>query len=312
MYKDERSLTVILEKILKKGKKYNTIDRLIYFKIEEKKLRSIINSTDLHGYWIEDYKYEFLTRFNYVIDSLKHTIIHCFGLYPFEAYSRTKKTTIIDNPFFLGISPFLFHKDEWVNFIINDIKKCENINLCNIESIIISSLTDVLYRLGEDYFLIQHSYSAKTFTDYSPIALFSLLVDDIFELIQNNKNQDLSILKSEKNETIFNKIILRDYTTGNIIDDIIRGFKGDKVLSEYEKQEIRKFVSHIFQNRKGKCIVYKENIDTDFIANNIKIIKKSLTPKRNDEMANWTNKQISEIIHRIIPNHFKLKTIENY
>lgn len=320
--------------IFENGKKYDILERYFYFEIEEKKLRIEIDNLDLS----EDEKREFCSELFYVhllptckpfsqeTYLLVKKIKDSFGLSNFEDYSKNQKTSIIDNPNLLGISPILFSTEDWKKFILHDIEKSNISSLNYYAKKIISCIDDALFRLDKDFFIISKTSENKSsFSGYTAMRLFSLIEDDIDSICFINYDNEVST-KDEiitdnlpLHSKVENRIVLTDYTTGELIDKLIEGFKG-RALDTDQKLEIKKFVSRIFVNKKGKRHSYNENIDRDFIAENIKLFKNVLMgltkvekcEKNNKREINWSNKQISKLIQDVIPNHLNVKTIENY
>ena len=145
--------------IIREGRKYNMIDRFFHYSIEENELKKIINNLDLNENNREALKSDLLSDLYFEEHNLKGKIKESFGISNFEVYAESDKELIISNPNLLGISPFLFDESDWIRFIKNDIHKCKNINFHYIESIVMSSLTDVLNRLEQDYFILKSTSS---------------------------------------------------------------------------------------------------------------------------------------------------------
>lgn len=308
----KKSLAVKLEKIFKKGMKYNMIDRFFYFLKEEKKLKKIINSTPEFGYWEEPFKHEFLRELKFKIETLKEDIKKSFGISHYTAYVNSEKTMIIDNPYLLGISPLLFEHNEWKNIIINDVSKRNFNSIYDIETILMASLREALYRLEINEFLVNEEN--KNTTNYSTNALFSLIADDIFEIIEDSKNiQNIENESGQKKETKQDtRISLKGYmNTGKLITKITEGFGKKGInLSEDERTNIQRFVSQNFKNSAGKQHIKMEISNRNFLITNIKLIKSVLLA--NKEQINCNNLEISRLIKNTFPEYLGLKTIENY
>jgi hypothetical protein len=313
-FSDFKKFELKLEKILQKGKKYNLIDRFYYYLIKKNKIKNQIIKLDLSQDEYSEFTYFLFIGFESREYELKSKIIESYGLSNIKAYTNTKKATILNNPDLLGITPFLFrtNTNEWYDYLKNDIEKYGNYNFYDIERIILNCLNDSLNRLDLDSFTRINIYSRKI-ENFTPDGLFSLLVDDIFELIEKNDSiETTNQNKLVKNIAGIERIILDKYNTGNIVDTLIGSFKDVNALDDTQKKEIRKFVSMIFVNKTGKRLKHEEILNVEFIDGNIKHLKENLNSKAKFPLKNWTNKKLSELICAINPNHFKLKTIENY
>src|SRR5690606_15900709 len=144
--------------------------------------------------------------------NLIYKIKYCFGLHSFSSYLKNGKTVIIENPFLLGISPFLFDQFEWEDVMISEIKKSryDITNLYNIELMIRNSLNEALYRLDKEEF---DNLQSWTKNKISPEGLVLLIRNKIFETTKSAKSTDSIIKEIVKKHTVINssRIIL----TGN-------------------------------------------------------------------------------------------------
>jgi hypothetical protein len=306
------NLELKVENIIREGRKYNMIDRFFHYSIEKMELQEDIDMLDL----TEDDKgaltAELLSDFYLIEHELKENIKKSYGIYVFEVYAKTEKKSIIENPTLLGMSPFLFTKDEWVKFIANDIKKSKNVIYYDIENIIMTSLTDSLDRLRRDLFLLKKSSSTYSF--YSSFGLFSLIVDDIFEMIENSDSTEFKTNQFNKDESLgqLNRIKLTgNFNTGKLIDKLIEGFGIKNIkLSDIEKKDIQSFVSQNFKNSSGKRLVFSEIKNRNFFYTHIKLIKSILVA--NNKSIRCNNKEVSILLNQTFPELVEVKTIENY
>ena len=175
-----------------------------------------------------------------------------------------------------------------------------------------ASLREALYRLEINEFLVNEEN--KNTTNYSTNALFSLIADDIIEIIEDSKNiQNIENESGQKKETKQDtRISLKgDMNTGKLITKITEGFGKKSInLSEDERTNIQRFVSQNFKNSAGKQHIKMEISNRNFLITNIKLIKSVLLA--NKEEINCNNLEISRLIKNTFPEYLGLKTIENY
>lgn len=301
------NLKLKVESIIREGRKYNMIDRFFHYSIEETELKKDIDRLDLTEDDKSALRSELFSDFYLIEHKLKESIKKNYGIYDFEVYAKTDKKSIIENPALLGITPFLFDEDEWVRFMGNDIKKCKNASLYDIEGIIMSSLSDSLNRLDEDSFLLHMPPSSFAF--YSAIGLFSLVVDDIFEMIENSDSTEFN--KNESSGQLNRIRLTGNFNTGKLIDKLIEGFGIKNIkLSDVEKKDIQSFVSQNFKNLAGKRLVFSEIKNRNFFYTHIKLIKSILLA--NKESIRCNNKEVSILLNQTFPELVNVKTIENY
>jgi hypothetical protein len=308
----ETNLELKLENIVRDGKKYNMIDRFFHYSIEEMELDKDIDRLDLTEDDKGAVRAELLSDLYLIEKTLKEDIKKSFGISDFEVYAKSEKKSIIENPALLGITPFLFNKNEWVKFMENDIKKCKNVSFYHIENIIMSSLTDTLNRLDKDMFLLNNSTSDSNI--FSAIGLFSLIVDDIFEMIENSDSTEFKTNQLNRDESLgqISRIRLTgNFNTGKLIDKLIEGFGFKNIkLTDTEKKDIQSFVSQNFKNSSGKRLVFSEIKNRNFFYSHIKLIKSILVS--NSKAIRCNNKEISILINKTFPESIEIKTIENY
>ena len=146
--------------------------------------------------------------------------------------------------------------------------------------------------------------------------MFSLVVDEIFDLEENPKSTE-SIIKNliKKNiEVQVSKIALYgNFTTGKLIEKIIEMFAKKSIkLSNENIEDIKSFISQNFKNSKGKNLGYKEIKNKSFFNEHLKFIKSILIDCIKKGNIKCTEKDIARIIHKSLPELGELKTIENY
>ena len=301
------------ENIVRDGRKHNIIDRFFHYSIEETKMIKDINNQNL----TEEIKHEIFKEIEIVFKEFKTNLIYkikyCFGLHSFSSYIKNGKTGMIENPFLLGISPFLFDQIEWEDVMISEIKKSryDITNLYNIELMIRNSLNDALYRLDKKEF---DNLQSWTKNKISPEGLVLLIKNKIFETTKSAKSTDSIIKEIVKKHTVINSsriILMGNFTTGKLIDKIIEGFAAKNIqLNNEERNDIKSFVSQNFKNSKGKNLAFKELKHKDFF-NHHKILLKNILIA-NKKSLKCEDKDISRIIHKTLPELGELKTIENY
>ena len=146
--------------------------------------------------------------------------------------------------------------------------------------------------------------------------MFSLVVDEIFDLEENPKSTE-SIIKNliKKNiEVQVSKIALYgNFTTGKLIEKIIEMFAKKSIkLSNENIEDIKSFISQNFKNSKGKNLGYKEIKNKSFFNEHLKFIKSILIDCIKKGNIKCTEKEIARRIHKSLPELGELKTIENY
>ena len=324
----EKNHQLALTNEIKKGKKLDPIDYFYYLLEKLYKTKNKLDLCSKEDYSVDSkcYKYNtYIGDLEYELFKLKNKILSIYELLDFKEYSKTNKATVLNNPNLFGISPFLFEIStrEWFNFIGNDIKNYGKFNLNLIEKKISSILKNALHRIGASAFPTHHRYdwaSEEIESEY----FYSNLVEDLFEAYEDRILEDhreieqkenrmfLNSIKLSKSEINIDRIVLQNYSTGNIFDTLTGSFKGAKALNDKQKMEIRKFVSMIFVNKIGKRIKYTQILDIRFISTNIKQLTETLKSEKKFKHKCWTNKKLSELICNVSPEHFKLNTIENY
>lgn len=312
-FKDFKKFELKLEKILQKGKIFNLIDRFYYYSLKKNQIKNQIVKLDLSQDEFSEFSSLLFIDFESREHELKSAIIESYGLSSIKAYANTKKATILSNPDLLGITPFLFrtNTNEWYDFLKNDIEKFENYNFYDIERIILNCLNDALSRLDLNTFTTRNIYS-RTIENVTSDGLFSLLVDDIFELMENHEFEGINQNNLIKNTSIDQRIILDIYTTMDIVDGLIGSFKSPNTLNDNQKIEIRKFISKLFKNKNGKQLKYNEEINENFISEKIQHLINTLNSKEIFKHMNWNKITICKLISQINPIQFNINTIKNY
>jgi hypothetical protein len=310
----EKIDTVIFE-----SRKYNLIDRLFHFFIEDNELLKYVNSLKVE----EKIKIELL---NYIglldseIDLLVEKIKKCYGIESVNFHKNSERILFIDNPSLLGVSPFLFDQNIWADIIIDDIRKSSykvgDIN--QLYAIIKNCLNETLERLGKKDFddLRYNGYNGWKEEISTSQDMFSLIVDDISSLDKNPKSTE-NIIKNliKKNiEIQVSKIPLYgNFTTGKLIEKLIEMFAKKSIKLSIENiEDIKSFISQNFKNSKGKNFRSKEIKNKSFFNEHIKFIKSILIDCIKKGNIKCTEKDIARIIHKSLPELGELKTIENY
>lgn len=312
----KEELLAVVNKIIEDGRKYNLIDRLFHYKIERDKLHENISIAKFSKENVKLNRAEFSTLYNEYskeidlkINGLIETIKYSFGIDDFYSYKLVGKSKIIDNPSLLGITPYLYDIENFKKFLRHDILISKiGAGALDFYYILENTLNDTLNRLNSNAFLFYNTESVDDDDEilfYDAGDIINLFYGEFYSVWNNSE----SIEKSEKN---IDRIVLQDYHTGYIVDILIGSFKDSKALNDSQKKEIKKFVSMIFVNKAGRRILYQEILDISFISTNIKHLTETLKSEKKFKFKNWSNKKLSELICNISPNHFKLKTIENY
>lgn len=307
----------ILDKITN-GQKYNWIDMFFEYKIKRENLYKKINLVKFseeniklnYTNFSELNQNENLIEIDKTINLLIGKIKSEFGVDDFNFYKKKGKSRIINNPKLLGISPYLFNIEDFKNFLCLDLSNSK-IEFSSRDDFIYffeKTLNDTLQQLKSDAFLFYNIESVKEDDE-----IFLYKTDDIINLFYE-KNYSIwnDVATNKKSEKKLERIVLQNYNTSYVIDTLTGSFKGAKALNEQQKMEIRKFVSMIFVNRGGKRMIYNEILDIIFISSNIKHLTEILKSEKKFKLKSWSNKKLSELICNISPDHFKLKTIENY
>jgi hypothetical protein len=326
-YEKDHQLT--LKKEIKKGKKLDPVDYFYYllrklYKANDKKNKLDMDNENDFQLHLSYYSLQ-IEYLGYELFKIKNKILSIYELSDFKKYSKTNKATLLTNPVLFGISPFLFEIStrEWFNFIGNDINNYGKFDLKLIEKKIYCTLNNALDRIGAKAFPKNNQYhwaseevDSKYFCDNLIEDLFEAygdrILDDYREIEQKENRMFLNSIKLSKSKINIDRIVLQNYSTGNIIDTLTGSFKGAKALNDKQKREIRDFVSMIFVNKIGKKIKYTQIRDIRFISTNIKRLTETLKSEKKFKHKCWTNKKLSELICNVSPDHFKLKTIENY
>ena len=306
-----------IEKVISDSKKYNLIDRFFHFSIEKNELIKYIISLEI----VEKTKLELLNHLG-LLDFQKTEVIEkikkCYGIESVDFYKNSDRILFINNPNLLGISPFLFEQNTWSEIIIDDIRKSnfKSEDLNQIYNKIECCLNETLERLDKNDFngLILDNKWNKEISSSSD--MFSLVVDEIFDLEENPKSTE-SIIKNliKKNiEVQVSKIALYgNFTTGKLIEKIIEMFAKKSIkLSNENIEDIKSFISQNFKNSKGKNLGYKEIKNKSFFNEHLKFIKSILIDCIKKGNIKCTEKDIARIIHKSLPELGELKTIENY
>ena len=306
-----------IEKVISDSKKYNLIDRFFHFSIEKNELIKYIISLEI----VEKTKLELLNHLG-LLDFQKTEVIgkikKCYEIESVDFYKNSDRILFINNPNLLGISPFLFEQNTWSEIIIDDIRKSnfKSEDLNQIYNKIECCLNETLERLDKNDFngLILDNKWNKEISSSSD--MFSLVVDEIFDLEENPKSTE-SIIKNliKKNiEVQVSKIALYgNFTTGKLIEKIIEMFAKKSIkLSNENIEDIKSFISQNFKNSKGKNLGYKEIKNKSFFNEHLKFIKSILIDCIKKGNIKCTEKDIARIIHKSLPELGELKTIENY
>lgn len=306
-----------IEKVISDSKKYNLIDRFFHFSIEKNELIKYIISLEI----VEKTKLELLNHLG-LLDFQKTEVIEkikkCYEIESVDFYKNSDRILFINNPNLLGISPFLFEQNTWSEIIIDDIRKSnfKSEDLNQIYNKIECCLNETLERLDKNDFngLILDNKWNKEISSSSD--MFSLVVDEIFDLEENPKSTE-SIIKNliKKNiEVQVSKIALYgNFTTGKLIEKIIEMFAKKSIkLSNENIEDIKSFISQNFKNSKGKNLGYKEIKNKSFFNEHLKFIKSILIDCIKKGNIKCTEKDIARIIHKSLPELGELKTIENY
>ena len=231
-----------IEKVISDSKKYNLIDRFFHFSIEKNELIKYIISLEI----VEKTKLELLNHLG-LLDFQKTEVIEkikkCYEIESVDFYKNSDRILFINNPNLLGISPFLFEQNTWSEIIIDDIRKSnfKSEDLNQIYNKIECCLNETLERLDKNDFngLILDNKWNKEISSSSD--MFSLVVDEIFDLEENPKSTE-SIIKNliKKNiEVQVSKIALYgNFTTGKLIEKIIEMFAKKSIKLSNENIEL--------------------------------------------------------------------------
>lgn len=303
--------------VISESRKYNLIDRFFHFSIDKNELIKYVISLEIE----EKTKLELLNHLG-LLDFQKTEVIEkikkCFGIESVDFYKNSDRILFINNPNLLGISPFLFEQNTWAEIIIDDIRKSnfKSEDLNQLYKKIECCLNETLERLDKNDFngLILDNKWNKEISSSSD--MFSLVVDEIFDLEENPKSTE-SIIKNliKKNiEVQVPKIALYgNFTTGKLIEKIIEMFSKKSIkLSNENIDDIKSFISQNFKNSKGKNLGYKEIKNKSFFNEHLKFIKSILIDCIKKGNIKCTEKEIAQRIHKSLPELGELKTIENY
>ncbi|SNB30433.1 hypothetical protein NO004_560093 [Flavobacterium psychrophilum] len=248
MDKEEKNLTLKIEEIIIESKKYNLIDRFYHLNIESNKLYKYINSLEADFYKKMSY-IGYITLIQNEIDELIDKIKNCYGIWNPKFHLETQRTLFLDNPNLLGISPFLFDQEDWRKIILNEIEKLKYIEKHTnpIFWIIDGCLKDTFYRLQINEFSelqgITHFYKGWDESIKTSIDVFSLIVDECFDIGKNSEEQIAS--KKYSQEFVENQILdqsitskLKINTTFEVADKVFKkyfelNFKKERFLSLY-------------------------------------------------------------------------------
>ncbi|HFG0578090.1 TPA: hypothetical protein ACGFUY_001940 [Flavobacterium psychrophilum] len=289
-FKDFKKFELKLEKVLQKGKRFNLIDRFYYYSIKERQIKNQILKLNL----TEDEYHEFVSLifidFGSREHELKSAIIESYGLSGIKAYSDTKKATILSNPNLLGISPFLFriNTNEWYDYLKNDIAKYKNFNIYHIQQIILNCLNDSLGRLDLKHFETRNIHTRKV-ENLSSDDLFYLLVDDIFEVIENSGlNENAEKGKEKFIESLKLKSLIKDKLEINLPFE-----KADKVLKKYFEINFKEKYNEIYP---GFRIF-------------LKVLCNEVSMETEIKSINLTNEEVKKMIGFF--SYFKTRTLPN-
>ncbi len=192
----KKELSKIVDNIILDGRKYNLIDRFFHYKIERENLYEKISIAKFTKENIKLNRVEFLTLHNeYLkeidlkIEDLIKIIKNSFGIDDFVSYQMAGKAKIIDNPFLLGISPFLFSLIDFKKFIKSDIITSK-IGYCAMDfhDVFKYSLNDTLHRLNSKVFIFYNDESIDDddeFLFYDAGDILNLFRGEIFEVWDN-------------------------------------------------------------------------------------------------------------------------------
>lgn len=301
------------DNVVQDERKYNILDRFFYYSMEETRLVNYIVKEKLE----EDVKLKIVQEFYKTFRNLKNKLLgqikYSFGLHSFSDYLESGRTVLFNNPFLLGISPFLFDQLEWETVILNEIKHSSHSksNFYNIQLMIRNNLRETLFRLDKEEFENLHGWGKEKMSESE---LYHLIIDRVFNAVKRSKNAESIIKEIVKKNTVLNSsriVLTGSSTTGKLIDKIVEGFGRKKIkLSNDEINDIKWFVRLNFRNSTGKNLDTIEVKNKSFLILHIKLLKNILIA--NKELTKCAQKDIARIINKTLPELGELKTIENY
>lgn len=308
------------ESVMKESKKYNILDRFFHFKIEtleiEKEIEDLNLSYDLKKVLVcETIDTVISESLHYIILDIKN----CYGLWGkgIDNYLNNDKTTLIDNPVLLGISPFLFEQEEWIKVLSNDVKKSnyKSNDDYYVFTVIMTCLNDTLFRLGLNKFENLKGWQ----DDYLDASIMPILLwndNDNFSNIKSKlRDKHIKDLIKDNKKNELNKIILSEnLTTKNLAQILIDKltYRLTYELEPSNQQDIKSFIYSNFRNKSNRQGTIKMFEDIPFIIKNIGAIKYDLLANLIDvNNQKVTNNVVSEILHRNFPQ-LSFKTIQGH
>ncbi|UWY29360.1 hypothetical protein N4T20_05345 [Flavobacterium sp. TR2] len=301
------------ERVIQDERKYNIIDRFFYYSIEETRLINNIIKEKLEIEIELSIVQELHKAFRNLKNKLIGQIKYSFGLHSFSDYLESGRTVLFNNPFLLGISPFLFDQLEWETIILKEIKDSSHSksNFYNIQLMIRNNLRETLFRLDKEEFENLHGWEKEKMSESE---LYHLIIDRVFNAVKRSKNPESIIKEIVKKNTVVNSsriVLTGNFTTGKLIDKLIEGFGAKNIkLGTDEINDIKGFVSLNFKNAKGKNLEFQEIRNKTFFNLHKKLLKNILVTNRKS--IRCEQKDISRIINKTLPELGELKTIENY
>jgi hypothetical protein len=238
--KDQEELSKIVNNIIEDSKKYNLIDRFFHYKIERDELYKSISISNFFkessklntDEFLELHSNEFLNKIDIKIKDLIETIKKSFGITDFSSYVMTGKSKIIDNPFLLGISPYLFDYEDFKTFLKHDIFNSK-MGSCAMDfhDVFKNSLDDTLYRLNTNVFLF---YNTESVDDdevlfYDSGDILGLFFDNTFQVWDNFELN----MKEDKKKAQFLESEMFKYSIKSKIQINLSFELADKVFKKY-------------------------------------------------------------------------------
>ena len=240
-----------IDRVIFESRKYNLIDRLFHFYIENKEMSKYVRSLKLDmNVGLELINYIGILHAEEI--NIISKIRKCYEIESIDSYINSDKVSFVNNLDLLGISPFFFKQEEWTQIIIEDIRRSnyKPTNLSELYVKIETCLNDTLERLGKKDFTDLTAFGK--WNKNTPSDMFSLLKDDILELDDNSKSTEniMKDLIKWHTETQLNKIVLYgNFTTGKLIERIIEMFAKKSIKLSNENIEYNKrFKRQKFKN----------------------------------------------------------------
>lgn len=266
-----------IKKLICKSFRYNLIDRLFFFLIEENKIRKKYFSK-MHAPKFTKQSYsdvlsyiegEIFVKLTY---ELIHKIRKCYGLNSIKTLINSETIIFLNNPILLGISPFLLDQNDWSKVIFEELKKSKFKfkDMDFVVEIIENSFSETVERTGFGNFVelrkkFFDNYWREDFTIETNV--FSLMNNSGYyeesekiALIEEQEEREKEFLKSKMfNDSLQSKIKM-NYKF-EVIDSIFKKYfemsiSKDKWASVYSNfNYYLKIIMNLRQIEKKEIIV---------------------------------------------------------